>query len=153
VPVQPHRFFDLLRRRVLEPGHGFIATAVLDQDVVAAAVYLAHGGTMVAKYQASDPSRREMGASHLMHWEVMSAACTEGYHTYDLGRADPGAEGLRVFKTRMGAVERPLVYTHIGGRPPSEKRPSVGSLSQRVISRSPTWVCRALGEALYRYSA
>jgi len=154
VPVQPRRFFDLLRRRVLEPGHGFIATAMLDQDVVAAAVYLAHGGTMVAKYQASDPSRREMGASHLMHWEVMSAACTEGYHTYDLGRADPGAEGLRVFKTRMGAVERPLVYTHIASQAPKERRRTrVESVSQRVISGSPTWVCRVAGELLYRYTA
>jgi len=88
-----------------------------------------------------------------MHWEVMSEACAEGYHTYDLGRTDLSTEGLRVFKTRMGAVERPLVYTHIARRPPAEKRPSVGNLSRRIIRSSPTWVCRALGEAFYRRTA
>jgi len=153
VPVQPRRFFDLLRNRLLEPGGGFVATATLDGEVLAAAVYLVHNATIVAKYQASDPSRRETGAGHLMHWEVMSEACAEGYHTYDLGRTDLSTEGLRVFKTRMGAVETPLVYTHIARRPPSDKRPSVGSLSQRVIRSSPTWVCRALGEAFYRRTA
>jgi len=153
VPVQPRRFFDLLQERLLEPGGGFIATATLDGDVLAAAVYLVHNTTIVAKYQASDPSRRETGAGHLMHWEVMSEACAEGYRVYDLGRTDASTEGLRVFKTRMGAVETPLVYTHIARRPPGDKRPSVGGLSQRVIRSSPTWVCRALGEAFYRRTA
>jgi len=153
VPVQPRRFFELLRNRLLEPGRGFVATATLDGEVLAAAVYLVHNATIIAKYQASDPRRRETGAGHLMHWEVMSQACGEGYRAYDLGRTDLDTEGLRVFKTRMGAVERPLVYTHIAHRPPKEKRPSVGSLSQRVIRSSPTWVCRALGEAFYRWTA
>ena len=153
VPVQPRRFFELLRNRLLEPGRGFVATATLDGEVLAAAVYLVHNATIIAKYQASDPSRRETGAGHLMHWEVMSQACGEGYRVYDLGRTDLDTEGLRVFKTRMGAVERPLVYTHIARRPPAEKRPSVGSLSRRIIRSSPTWVCRALGEAFYRRSA
>ena len=112
VPVQPRRFFNLLRNRLLEPGGGFVATAKLDGEVLAAAVYLVHNATIVAKYQASDPSRRETGAGHLMHWEVMSEACAEGYHAYDLGRTDLDTEGLRVFKTRMGAVETPLVHTY-----------------------------------------
>ena len=153
VPVQPHRFFALLRHRLLEPGHGFVATAALDGQVLAAAVYLVHNGTIVAKYQASDPDRRETGAGHLMHWEVLSSGCGEGYHSYDMGRTDPDAEGLRVFKQRMGADETPLFYTHVTSTPPSEKRAGVGSLSQRVISGSPVWVCRALGETLYRWTA
>ena len=88
-----------------------------------------------------------------MHWEVMCEACAEGYHSYYLGRTDLGSEGLRVFKTRMGAAEKPLIYTHIGNKPPGEGRAGVGGLSRRVISSSPTWVCRALGEALYRWTA
>jgi CelD/BcsL family acetyltransferase involved in cellulose biosynthesis len=153
VPVQPRRFFDLLSNRLLQPGSGFVATATLDGEVLAAAVYLVHNTTIVAKYQASDPDRRETGAGHLMHWEVMSAACAEGYGVYDLGRTDASTEGLRVFKTRMGAMERPLVYTHVGRRPPKEKGPAVGHVLQRAISKSPTWVCRLLGEVFYRWTA
>jgi hypothetical protein len=152
VPVQPRRFFDLISNRVLADGHGFVATATLDSDVLAACLYLTHNGTIVAKYAASDPGRPETGAGHLIHWEVMSTACAQGYHTYDLGRTDLGADGLRTYKTRMGAEERPLVYTHIA-RSPSTKRPNVGGISQRFIQSSPAWVCRALGEAFYRWTA
>lgn len=153
VPVQPRRFFDLLQKRILERGGGFVATASLEGEVLAAAVYLVHNATIVAKYQASDPDHRETGAGHLMHWEVMSAACAEGYRAYTLGRTDADAEGLRLFKTRMGAVERPLVYTHIGRRPSGRSRSGVDDLLRRVIRGSPPWVCRALGEALYRWTA
>jgi len=153
VPVQPRRLFDLIVDRLFADGHGFVATATQDDSILAACLYLTHNGTMVAKYAGSDPSRPESGASHLIHWEVMSTACAEGYHTYDLGRTDLNADGLRTYKRRMGAEERPLIYTHIARRPPSRKQPGVGSVSQRVISRSPTWVCRALGEVLYRWAA
>jgi CelD/BcsL family acetyltransferase involved in cellulose biosynthesis len=153
VPVQPKRFFDLLSARFLEVGTVFVATATQNGETVAACLYMSHNGTLVAKYSASDPARRDDGASHLIHWEMMSAACIEGYHTYDLGRTDLDAEGLRVFKTRMGTTESPLFYTHVGGETPSEKRPHVGTMSRRVISKSPVWVCRALGEALYRWTA
>jgi CelD/BcsL family acetyltransferase involved in cellulose biosynthesis len=153
VPVQPRRLFELISNRMFTDGHGFVATATLGDEVLAACLYLTHNGTMVAKYAASDPGRPETGAAHLIHWEVMSAACAEGYHTYDLGRTDLGADGLRTYKTRMGADERPLVYTHIARTAPSNKRSSVGGLAQSVIRSSPTWVCRAVGEVLYRWTA
>ncbi len=153
VPVQPRRWFELVLNGMFAIGHGFVATAVLDDKPIAACLYLTHNRTIVAKYSASDPDRKDTGASHLIHWEVMSAACAEGFHTYDLGRADPDAKGLRVFKTRMGADETPLFYTHIARNPPDGKRPSGGELSRRVIRRSPPWVCRAAGEALYRWTA
>lgn len=130
-----------------------VATATLEGGVLAAAVYLVHGGTMVAKYQASDPGRRETGAGHLMHWEVMTAACRDGYHSYDLGRTDAASEGLRAFKMRMGAAERPLVYSQIGQRP-RERRPSdADDLCRRMVRGSPTWVRRALGETFCRWTA
>jgi len=153
VPVQPHRAFELIASRMLADGHGFVATATLGDEVLAACLYLTHNGTMVAKYAASDPDRPETGAAHLIHWEVMSAACAEGYHTYDLGRTDLGAEGLRTYKARMGAIETPLVYTHIGSQRPQAGRLSVGGLPQRIIRSSPPWVCRAVGEAFYRWTA
>lgn len=153
VPVQPRRFFDLLADRMLAQGHGFVATARLNDEAVAACLCLTHNGTIMAKYQASDPRGRDTGASHLVHWDVMSFGCAEGYHSYDLGRTGIDAEGLRVFKKRMSAVERPLVYTHIGRRPADKTHPSVDGLSQKIIRSSPAWVCRAVGEAFYRYTA
>jgi CelD/BcsL family acetyltransferase involved in cellulose biosynthesis len=153
VPVQPRRLFDLIWDRLLAAGQGFVATATLEGEAVAAVVYLSHNGTLVAKYHASDPNRRDTCAGHLVDWETTVYACIEGYHTLDLGRSDSDADGLRQYKSGWGAVESPLFYTHVSRRPPREHRTSVGGLPRRIIRSSPVWVCRAAGEVLYRWTA
>lgn len=153
VPVQPRRFFDLLQERVLTPGNGLVATATLDGEVYAAAVYLQHNGHLVAKYHASDPSLPAIGAGHLLEWDMLLYACNEGFRSFDVGRTDADAEGLRFYKSGWGFVESPLVYTTISRTPPSEGTLTVGELPKRIIRSSPLWVCRTAGELLYRWTA
>ena len=153
VPVQPRRFFDLLQSRLLSHGHGWVTTATLDEQVLASGVYLSHNGTLVAKYYASDPAVPNSGAGYLIEWESMVTGCLEGYHTYDMGRSDPDADGLRLYKSSWGATETPLTYTHISHKAPEASQLHVGALPKRIIRHSPAWVCRALGEVLYRWSA
>jgi CelD/BcsL family acetyltransferase involved in cellulose biosynthesis len=153
VPVQPKRFFDMIAERLIEPGHGFVATAHIDGVPAAAGVYLAHKTTLVAKFGASDPAYRDTGAGYLVDWEMMSLACAEGYRTLDLGRTDLGDDGLRRYKAGWGCTETPLVYTHISLAPPSPERLHVGELPRKIIRNSPLWVCRLLGEVLYRGTA
>lgn len=153
VPVQPRRFFDLIGERMLSGGHGFVVTAELEGEPVAAGLYLTHGGAMVAKFRASDPARHDTGAGFLVDWEGIVAACDEGYRTLDFGRTDRGEEGQRRYKTGWGATESPLIYTHVSREAPAPSRPSVGELPRTIIRRSPLWVTRALGEVLYRWTA
>lgn len=153
VPVQPRRLFDLIRARLMERGNGFVASASLDGEVLAAAIYLTHNGTLVNKYHASDPGRPDTGAGHLIDWDIMATRCAQGYHTLDMGRTDFGADGLRQYKAAWGAVEQPLIYTHISPRRPSSSRLRVPTLSQSVIRHSPVWVCRVSGAVLYRWTA
>src|SRR5207253_11199806 len=54
VPVQRRRFFALLWRRLIEPGHGYALVAEHDGRPAAAAVFLAAGRTTVYKFGASD---------------------------------------------------------------------------------------------------
>ena len=153
VPVQPHRFFDLIAERLLAGGHGFVATAKLDGEPLAAVLYLTHNGTLMAKYRASDPARQDTGAGFLVDWEIMAAAGEMGFHTLDFGRTDRDADGQRRYKSGWGATEQPLVYTLIASQAPQTERPHVGDLPRRIIRHSPLWVCRALGEVLYRWTA
>jgi hypothetical protein len=61
---------------------------------------------------------------------------------------------LRNYKSRWGTVETPLLYTHVGRALHEPSRGShVGGLSQKIIRRSPAWVCRAIGEVFYRWAA
>jgi len=153
VPVQPLRFFDLIAERIVTQGLGFVSLAMLDGEALAAGVYFEHNGTLTAKYGASDPAHRSSGAGSLCDWEVMVAGAQNGFHTMDFGRTDSEAEGLRAYKSGWGADEQPLVYTQITRRARGAPRPHVGTLPRLIIRESPTWVCRVLGEAFYRWSA
>lgn len=153
VPVQPRRFFDLLGRDLIGKGLGFVLTADLDDTPVATAIFLHWNGTLIYKYGASDAQHWQSRPNNLLFWTALQWAAANGYHTFDWGRSDLEDSGLREFKRGWGATEVPLQYTVLADRPP---HPSTGRLGQAlttVIQRSPPWVCRLLGEVLYRYAA
>jgi Acetyltransferase (GNAT) domain len=153
VPVQPHRYFRVLWRRMIHSGVGFVAIASIGDTPVAAAVFLTFNGTIVYKYGASDPSYWNTRANHLLFWEAIRWACGQGFHTLDFGRTGLGDASLREFKSRWGTVERSITYTVIADDAPPSRRDEVPSLAREVIRRSPTQVTRGLGSILYRYTA
>jgi CelD/BcsL family acetyltransferase involved in cellulose biosynthesis len=155
VPVQPWRFMRAIAEHVFEPGLGYLALA---EDAharpLAAALFLAHNGTIVYKYGASDAAQWHLKPNHLLFWRVIERSCAEGFRTLDFGRSDAENQGLRQFKAGWGAVEVPLQYARLGlGRAAAGGTGRIGTAMQLVIRRSPPFVCRAVGELLYRYAA
>ncbi|HEY8300995.1 MAG TPA: GNAT family N-acetyltransferase [Jatrophihabitans sp.] len=158
VPVQPRRFFDLIRRHVLDAGHGTLLIAEHDGHPVAAAVFLRHNGTVVYKYGASDNDAWAVRPNHALFWQAIRTACLAGDTALDWGRTDLDNTGLRAFKSAWGAVEQPLRYTTFtGSGAPAESSDLAESPAARalaaVIRHSPPWVCAAVGEGLYRFTA
>jgi hypothetical protein len=153
VPVQPRRFFELLWERMIEPGHGFVLVAELASEPIAAGVFLSANGTTIYKFGASDERHLRVRPNHLLIWHAIQRACAQGDRTFDFGRSDLVNAGLRSFKTAWGATERPLVHSQFG----LEAAYAGDGLASRalapVIRRSPRWVCRGLGELLYKYAA
>lgn len=151
VPVQPRRFFTRLWEDVLEPGLGFVLLAEADGVPVAGAVFLAYGETVVYKYGASDAGAWGLRPNHALFWDAIRWSCETGHRWFDFGRSDLEDESLRRFKSRWGSEELPLVYTTLAAEPPAPGR--AGRVLAPVIRRSPGWVCRGLGELLYKYAA
>jgi CelD/BcsL family acetyltransferase involved in cellulose biosynthesis len=152
-PVQPRRFFRLLWERLLERELGYVLLAYTGGTAVAGAVFLDWNGGVTYKYGASDSAHWGLRPNHLLFWHAIERACREGRKSFDFGRTDFNNEGLRAFKAGWGSVETPLVYTSIGGPAPEAGPPRTAALLAPMIRRSPSWVCRALGEALYKYAA
>src|SRR5581483_10518350 len=152
VPSQPRRFFRLLWQRLVGVGGGALYLVYDGRAAVAGAVFLASNRTMVYKYSAWDARRRPGLANDLLLWTAIRSACEQGFATFDYGRSDLGAEGLRRFKSRWGAVERPLVYSSVGARAAADAS-HTPSMVGSVIRRSPLWVTRVSGALLYRYAA
>jgi CelD/BcsL family acetyltransferase involved in cellulose biosynthesis len=153
IPVQPRRFFRLLWRHGLERGLGHALLVLERGRPLAAGVFLVERGTVVYKYGASDERAWSLRPNNLLFAEAIRQACDEGRRTLDFGRTDVADEGLRGFKASWGAVEEPLVYTRLGTAPRVELPSRAERLLSATIRRAPSWLGRAVGEALYRYAA
>ena len=155
VPIQPRRFFRMLWESMICTGLGSVLIAEASCRPVAAEVFLSWNGTTISKFSASDERAWSLRANNLITWHVIKTACEQGCRWFDFGRTDAGNEGLRVFKQSWGAAEEPLVYVTLGVR--SEPTPARDSVADHVLAsairHSPSVLCRAAGEALYRYAA
>lgn len=153
VPAQPRRFFRLLWERMIAPGHGFVLIARHDGRAVAGAVYLHGGQTVTYKYGASDAAAWPLRPNHAVMSLAIARATEEGFSTFDLGRTDLDNEGLARFKESWGAQRRPLRYSSFSRQAQHRSPASWSHVMAPVIRRSPSVVCRGLGELLYRYAA
>jgi CelD/BcsL family acetyltransferase involved in cellulose biosynthesis len=152
VPVQPRRFFALIWSHLVEAGLGTILLADAGgRRATAGALFLASGGTTIYKFGASDPEGWPHRPNHLLLWTAIRDACERGDRRFDFGRTDLGNESLRAFKSGWGATERPLRYSA-----PDRTAGTEGIASRAMgvaIRRGPSWLCRGVGETLYRYAA
>lgn len=152
VPVQPRRYFQLLWDRMVAPGRGFVVLAEVDGQPLAGAVYLVGGTTVTYKYGASDPGSWAVRPNHAVMWAAITWASEHGYSSFDFGRTDLDNVGLRRFKDSWGAVERPLRYTTFSGHDDYHRSRVAARALSPVIRHAPAFVCRGLGQALYRYA-
>jgi CelD/BcsL family acetyltransferase involved in cellulose biosynthesis len=153
VPVQPRRFFDLLWRRMIEPGHGSLLLATRADAPLAGALFLSWNGTTIYKFGASDPEGWPARPNHALFWTAIEAGCLRGDRRFDFGRTDLADAGLRAFKGGWAASARPLVYSSLDPDVLTGKNGLVGNAMTAAIRRGPIWLCRGVGTALYRYAA
>ena len=155
IPVQPRRFFELLWRRILEPGHGFLSLAYSGRIPVAGAVFLFGQETVTYKYNASRPEFWRERPNHALIWHAMEWACENGFHNFDFGLTHFPNRGLRDFKRRWAAREE-VLYRSVVAESALPRR-SADGLPERalgaVVRHGPLWLCRGIGELLYKYAA
>jgi len=152
VPVQPWRFFELIREILFSRNLGSILLAYKDGKLIAGLLLLMYGQTMTYKFGASDRASLKLRPNDLLFWTAIQWGCDHGYKAFDLGRTDIGNTGLRSFKAGWGAKELPLTYftsSRVVAKQPS-KHLAYGM--GPIIQRSPLWVCRLLGEIFYKYA-
>jgi len=148
-PVQSWTFFELLGKRLLAEGLGFVLLAYLEHDCIAGAVFLHWNRTLTYKYGASTVSGLKLRPNNLIFWQAIQWGCANGYTTLDMGRTDNSNEGLRAFKSGWGADEMPLVYSMLSVSPPGAKLNKLEPIMKAVIQNSPIWVSKLVGKALY----
>lgn len=151
VPIQPYHYFELLHKKLIEQGLGFVLLAYKNGRCLAGAVFLHWNHTLTYKYGASTSEDLRLRPNHLIFWNAIQWGCDNGFTSLDLGRTSLDNYGLRDFKSRWGAQEIPLIYTNLAREPKQAPNGHLFEMMHVIIRKSPTWVCRLSGEILYKH--
>ena len=130
---------------------GFVMLAHYKGKAIAGGVFLHFNNNLVYKYGATDPNFMNLYATHALLWEVIQWGCKNGYQIMDWGKTEKSNEGLRKFKLGWWTEEMELSYTYIAGGPEEYSTGWKQKVIENTIRKSPLWVGRLLGEALYRH--
>jgi CelD/BcsL family acetyltransferase involved in cellulose biosynthesis len=151
LPPQPFRFFDNIQRHILGAGQGFVATARLKDQPLAAGVFFSQGRQALYKFGASDRNFQQLRPNNLMMWEAMRHCVGNGISTLNLGRTSMSNEGLRRFKLSLGATEETMQYCKhdfLSGKFISDTDRTEGWFNQ-VFRSLPMPLLRLAGRVLY----
>lgn len=111
VPPQPRSFFENLYADILGKDNGFILTAVFDEKVIGAGLFITFNGQIHYKFNASDPNQlNRVSPNHLILLTALEKAVEKGCQIFDFGRTAIDNSGLLRYKRLWGAEEQPLIY-------------------------------------------
>ncbi|MDI6731289.1 MAG: peptidoglycan bridge formation glycyltransferase FemA/FemB family protein [Candidatus Margulisbacteria bacterium] len=82
--IHPLRYYQKIREIMLEKGLGTNFIAYLDNKPIAAVIIFCFGTQIWYMYGASASETRNVMPNHLLHWDVIRWAKSQGYKTYDL---------------------------------------------------------------------
>lgn len=152
VPIQPRGYFSLFHKHIIARNLGFVALTRSDGQYVCGGIFCTFNGVITYKYGASDPEYRHFSPTYLMFWETMLFAREAGLSRFDFGRTEVSNAGLRQFKSGWNSRETALRYSYFPAVPSGRLFEMMNTrIVKPVIRRSPSFVCQAAGELLYRY--
>jgi CelD/BcsL family acetyltransferase involved in cellulose biosynthesis len=153
VPVQPRAFFDRLWEEMIAKELGTVFVVEVGSVPCGAGVFLTWKDKVVYKFGASEQHMWSHRPNHALFWHAIQWACERGATSFDFGRTDVDNEGLRSFKARWGTTESMLHYSVFGAAPPARMNGLASRALSSLIRHSPEFVCRQVGEHLYRHAA
>lgn len=151
IPIQPWRFFKLLKDIVFNQGLGFVLLARHKSKYLAGAVFLTWRKKLIYKYGASCTEGLKLRPNNIIFYNAIRWGCENGYTLCDLGKTEISNIGLRNFKNGWGAEERPLIYSTLNANCKNKGINYFIPLGKMVIRNSPKLVCHVIGELFYKY--
>ncbi len=152
LPPQPWRFFRVVHKRVIAPGHGTVATAAYRGAPAAGAVFFFCRGQVLYKFGASEKRFLSLRPNHLLFWEAIRRFRGQGFQSLHFGRTDKENEGLARFKRSWGAKEGEIRYHRFELKRACfvEKGNGAAGFSS-FFRRFPIPALRLIGSCLYKH--
>jgi len=123
-----------------------------DNNLIASILTLKFRRTLVCKYACSDKRFSKLGGLQLLFWKAIQEAKGEGLLEVDLGRSEPGNEGLILFKDHFGATRSTVTYWRYPASSAAQGRDSWKmGVAKRVFSHLPNGWLTTTGSLLYKH--
>lgn len=154
IPPQPRSWFHNLTRQF---GAALkIRLAFKGNHAIAGMLTIRHQKTLYYKNGGSDARFHRLGGMHLLFWNAIQDAKSQGLTALDFGRVDMNQPGLIAFKDRWGAASSPLVYHRFSpARVPVHAFDPAAGRKMRAMKAfcaiAPDFVLPACGRILYRH--
>jgi lipid II:glycine glycyltransferase (peptidoglycan interpeptide bridge formation enzyme) len=151
---QPKRFIREIFARMIRQGDGVLVISEHHGRPVAALLSIHGSGTAIGTHSAALPEARNLRAIPPAVFRSIEVACERELLSFDLGRTDKGAVGLRHFKEGWGATEVSMPYLYypeprgVNTKPPSGLKKSALNLYCRVM---PDPLFASVSASVYRH--
>jgi len=151
LPPQPRKFFMSIWTHVISSGMGFVSLCHYSDRVIAGAVFLWSGTRSIFKYGASDDGDWNVRPNQILMWHSIRNLIEKGCKELNLGRSEPGNEGLVRFKHSFGSAAGNLNYGIISAvnQVPHVNIMSDPKTNKYPIQTLPLCVNRMAGTLLY----
>lgn len=155
--AQPYRFFDNIRRLILEPGNGGLMLATLGGEVIAGTLYLEWNGRLFYKFNASVPAHLGHRPNDLLIWEGIRHAKEHRCGYLDFGLSDWDQEHLIQYKRKFARDEKTISAVRYSPlEEPRGREAETRALISRVVElltdeTVPDDITNRAGEFLYRF--
>jgi len=153
LPPQPFIFFQKIYEYIILKQMGFVATASINNKVIAASVFFIFGEKAIFKYGASDRKYLQFRPNNLLFWETIKWLKQNGYKDLSFGRTDIENQGLRKFKLAFGTEEETINYYRYNieeTRFTKNQQESTG-YANRLLKKMPTPLLQIIGSLFYRH--
>jgi CelD/BcsL family acetyltransferase involved in cellulose biosynthesis len=152
--AQPVAFFERIWSE-FAPADGCVTLlARVDDEVIAAAIFLEWAGVLYYKFGASAQEHLRVRPNDAIYWAAIHYAAERGLHLVDWGLSDRDQPGLVAYKRKWASVERSLV-TLRAGAPAAEQHTlgtELGELTRLLTDESvPDDITERAGAVLYHY--
>nr|CAX69018.1 conserved hypothetical protein PF0797 [uncultured bacterium] len=153
IPFLGEKFFRLVWERLLCKDCGSLLIARHQGEIIGGHLMLFNGKTMVSKFSVTRHHDRyaKLYSAYALYWEAIRIGVERGLTAFDLGITGAGNVGLREFKTRLGAEEKPLHFYYYrlkGELPDYESYYSAYKLPRLLWKHAPAWLTNRVGNLI-----
>lgn len=154
--AQPQEFFERIWQEFAPDGHCHTLLAIVDDEVIAAALFLEWNGVLYYKFGASLQEHLQVRPNDAIYWTGIQQGVERGLRLVDWGLSDLDQPGLVGFKRKWATEEHRLLTLRSGTveRTPAQQEfgDALGGLTKLLTDEAvPDDVTARAGALLYRY--